>query len=96
MSETVALEGVWVLGMDCWAGGSQGEHWVKEASPKAVCLLASLCLPTERPVVVALHPMMLQAACASLEVLNISGHIFFDALQIQREERVYNITSFCT
>lgn len=24
MSETVALERVWVLGMDCWAGGVRG------------------------------------------------------------------------
>lgn len=42
-----------------------------------MCLLASLCLPMERPVVVVLHVTMLQAACASLEVLNIAGHMSF-------------------
>lgn len=58
-------------------GSSQSEHQVKEVPPSSVCLLASLCLPMEQPVVVVLCLMMLQAACALLEVLNISGHVSF-------------------
>lgn len=83
MSETTALEGVWVLGWPAGQvesmadGGSQSEHREVEMPPNAVCLLASLCLSMEQLVVVVLHLIMLQAACASLEVLNISGLISF-------------------
>ena len=59
-------------------GGSQSEHWVEEAPPSATCLLASLCLTRERAAVVVLHLTMLQPACASLEVLNVSGRVIFD------------------
>lgn len=83
MSDTTALEGVWVLG--CTAeqvesmadGGSRSEHRVEQTPPSAVCLLASLCLSMEQLVVVVLHLTMLQAACASLEVLNVLGHVSF-------------------
>lgn len=57
-------------------GSSHRELRVEEVPPGAVCLLASHCLPMERPVVMVLHLMMPEAACASLEVLSLSECYF--------------------
>lgn len=57
-------------------GGSHGELRVEEVPPGAVCLLPSHCLPMERPVVMVLHLMVPEAACASLEVFAFPSVIF--------------------